>query len=116
MVQIIKPADASKTDVVHGEDIDYIEYGILYPNGRTSWSSLGGPRFRGVNHERLNLKIEQEKAQKAFQEQLEYGGVFYDPELHKLRFVTRLHQVRFTKPVALAAEELQEFQASEEVA
>ena len=56
MTRTIKPADVDK-DTRHGEDIDYLEYGIQLPNGKIWWSTglPPSPQLRGVKFERLSL-------------------------------------------------------------
>lgn len=105
----IKPADV-ENDVRHGEDVDYIEYGIQLPNGRIWWADgMGFPMLLGVEMKRLNLEINQEKAKEAYREHLDRQGVTYDERYHELRFVQRLHQIRFTAPEPLPGEGLKEF-------
>lgn len=110
MTRTIKPADVDK-DTRHGEDIDYLEYGIQLPNGKIWWSTglPPSPQLRGVKFERLSLQVHQDKAQLAYAEWLERQGVTYDPELHRLRFIQRRQQIRYTEPETLAGEELREF-------
>lgn len=114
-VRTIKPADISTTDTYHGENIDYLEYGIQLPNGAIWWGSHFTPNLRGVEYKRLNLQVIQEQAQRAYAEHIEREGIAYDPKQHSLRFVSRRQQIRFTEPETLVGEELQEFPRDGEV-
>jgi hypothetical protein len=112
-VRTIKPADRHLTDDVrHGEDHDYIEYGIQLPNGRIWWTPGPHPRWGGVDFSRLNLQINQDKAQQSYAEHIEREGVVYDPEAHRLRFVQRRNQIRYTEWETLVGEDLAEFGAA----
>jgi hypothetical protein len=108
MTRTIKPADHDK-DSRHGEDIDYVEYGLQLPNGKIWWTPGPHPRWSGVDFSRLNLQINQDKAQKAYAEHIEREGIAYDPKYHTIRFVFRRQQIRYTEPEALVGEELREF-------
>jgi len=113
MVRIIKPADQNTTDVSLGEDVDRIEYGIQLPNGAIWWrweqQQLVLPR--SLQAANLQQKQVQEAAQKGYKAVVERAGVAYDPEVHKLTFVQRTEQIRFTEPVPLEGEDLQEYGA-----
>ncbi len=115
MARTIKPADVDK-DTTHGEDIDYLEYGIQLPNGIIWWSTgvPPAPHLRGVEFSRLNHRFQQDKAQKAYADWIWKQGVAYDEELHRLRFVSRRQQIRYTDPEHLDGIELAEFQATSE--
>lgn len=111
-VRIIQPADVDK-DTHYGENIDYLEYGIQLPNGTILWT--GGfyrPVWTKADFPRLNLQLNQDRVQRDYAEHLERQGIPYEPEKHRLRFVSRRQQIRFTEPESLVGEELQEFQQS----
>ena len=111
----IKPADVDR-DTNYGEDTDWLEYGIQLPNGKIWWSTGNppAPHLRGVDWQRLNLQINQDAAQISYAEWMDRQGVVYDPDLHRLRFVQRRQQIRYTVPEPLEGQDLQEFESPKE--
>lgn len=81
---------------------DFEEFGVQLPNDYIVWIRSPRPRWAGeIQFNDLHTKTAQESVQKRYSSALEEMGIFFDPKLHTLRFVSRRHISRVTVPVPL---------------
>ena len=96
-VRTIRPEDTEK-DTHHGEDVDYVEYGILLPDGNIIWGHIRDLTF-SVRFDQLYLPKSRELAQRDYNSALRRLGI---TEERELRFVQRRQQIRYTEAEILS--------------
>ena len=95
-VPVVLPGDS--TGLPYGTDHDRVEYGYRTPDGECHW---GYPLDFASNPNLLSTQAGQDAANAAYQARVRALGLVVDPEEHKLRFLQRAEQLRYTDPAPL---------------